>query len=124
MYMIMMMMMMTLLCKISGCIKRRTKLFARWLHGTCIEAPPQRIESEDEPFVVSYFSDIATNSDIVSQVINIQRNIKNTLNSLTRYLMRWKRFRIIWKSDKVSESLCHVAQYLWAHPTAWMIRHY
>ena len=82
-------------------------MFARWLHGTCIEAPPQKIESQDEPFVVSYFSDISSNSEIVSLVVTIQRSIKNTINGLTRYLMRWKRFRIIWKSDKVGESSRH-----------------
>ena len=84
-----------------GCCGGRTKLFARWLHGTCVEAPAQKIDSEDEPFVFSYFPDISTNPDIVTLMVQIQNSIRNTISSLTRYLMRWKRFRPIWKSDKV-----------------------
>ena len=87
-----------------GCIKHRTKSFARWLHGTCVEAPPQKIESEDHLFVFSYFPDISTNPEIVSLVLNIQHSIKNAIANLTRYLMRWKRYRSIWKVDKVGSS--------------------
>jgi len=82
-----------------------TKLFARWLHGTCIEAPPQKIESEDEPFVYSYFFDISANPEILQLVFNIQNSTKSIIASLSRYLMRWKRYRSIWKVDKVRLNL-------------------
>jgi len=87
-----------------GFVKRRTKLFARWLHGTCVEAPPEKIETEDELFVVSYFFDISANPDVLSLVSSIQQSIKKSIASVSRYLMRWKRYRSIWKieSEKVS----------------------
>jgi len=76
-------------------------MFVRWLHGTCVEAPVQKADGDGEPFVFSYFSDISTNPDIVSLLFSVEHNIKKTIGSITRYLMRWKRFRSIWKVDKV-----------------------
>lgn len=67
-----------------------------------MEAPPQKIDSENELFIFSYFPDISTNPDIVTLMVQIQNGIRSTISSLTRYLMHWKRFRIIWKTDKVS----------------------
>jgi len=86
------------------CRVYRTKSFARWLHGTCVEAPPQKIDCEDELFVFSYFSDISTNPDILSLVFSIQQSIKKAIANVARYLMRWKRYRSIWKVDKVSRA--------------------
>jgi len=83
----------------AGC---RTKLFARWLHGTCVEAPAQKLDGENEPVVFSYFLDISTNPDVVELVMQTQNRVRAAISGLTRYLMRWKRFRTIWKSDKVS----------------------
>jgi len=88
-------------CSLVWISETRTKLFARWLHGTCLEAPAQKIDSEDEPFVFSYFPDISANPDVVSLALQIQNGVRSTISSLTRYLMRWKRYRTIWKSDKV-----------------------
>jgi len=78
------------------------------LHGTCIEAPPQRIDSEDELFVVSYFSDIATNPDILALVAVIQQTVRKAIASIARYLARWKRYRSIWKVEKVSVQTFHI----------------
>ena len=79
----------------------RTKVFPRWMHGTCIECPPQKVDGEDEPYVFSFFTDISVDPDVIELVQQIQTNIKNTLTSLTKYLQRWKKFRQIWISDKV-----------------------
>ena len=72
------------------------------MHGTCVEAPAQRVDYEDELFVVSYFSDIATNPDILSLVAAIQQTVRKAIASIARYLARWKRYRSIWKVEKVS----------------------
>ena len=44
---------------------------------------------------------VSANPDIIILVQTIQNNMKNTLTALTRYLTRWKKFRGIWKADKV-----------------------
>ena len=79
----------------------RTKVFPRWMHGTCIECPPQKVEGDDEPYVFSFFTDISVDPVIIELVQLIQTNIKKTLTELTKYLQRWKKFRQIWISDKV-----------------------
>ncbi len=76
-------------------------MFLRWMNGTCIETPPQKIPGEDEPYLFSFFTDISANSEVIELVQTIQNNMKATLTSLTRYLTRWKKYRHIWKVDKV-----------------------
>ena len=72
------------------------------MNGTCIETPPQKIPGEDEPYVFSFFTDISTNPEVIELVQTIQSNMKSTLTCLTRYLTRWKKYRGIWKVDKVT----------------------
>ena len=76
-------------------------MFVRWMNGTCIETPPQKIQGEDEPHVFNFFTDISANPDLTTIVSTFQSNIKSTLTGLTRYLSRWKKFRGVWKVDKV-----------------------
>jgi len=71
------------------------------MNGTCIETPPQKVQGEDEPYVFSFFTDISINPEVIDFVQAIQNNIKNTLTNMTRYLNRWKKYRSIWKVDKV-----------------------
>ena len=78
-----------------------TKSFIRWMNGSCIETPPQKMPNEDEPYLFTFFNDVSANPDIIILVQTIQNNMKNTLTALTRYLTRWKKFRGIWKADKV-----------------------
>ncbi|ESO91629.1 hypothetical protein LOTGIDRAFT_122204, partial [Lottia gigantea] len=77
-----------------------TKLFVRWMNGTCIECPPQKVEGEDEPHVFSFFSDISNNSEILEVCSSIHQSVRRTLTSLARYLIRWKKYKSIWKVDK------------------------
>uniref|UniRef100_A0A8C4WLB8 Dynein axonemal heavy chain 10 n=1 Tax=Gopherus evgoodei TaxID=1825980 RepID=A0A8C4WLB8_9SAUR len=76
-----------------------TKHFVRWMHGTCIDCPPQHAE-EDELITLSFFNDISQNPLIIEQAVLITQNIHKLLNSLTKYLNRWKRYRPLWKLDK------------------------
>ena len=82
----------------------RSKLFVRWMNGSCMETPPQKIPGEDEMFVFSFFSDISATSSVIGMVQMIQNNMKSTLTTLTRYLTRWKKFRRVWKVDKVRDA--------------------
>uniref|UniRef100_A0A670YVL6 Dynein axonemal heavy chain 10 n=1 Tax=Pseudonaja textilis TaxID=8673 RepID=A0A670YVL6_PSETE len=83
---------------IRDCVET-TKLFIRWLHGSCIECPPQQT-GDDEPVIFSFFSDISQNPTVIEQAILITQNMHKLLASLTKYLNRWKRYRPLWKLDK------------------------
>ncbi|NXF47620.1 DYH10 protein, partial [Oceanites oceanicus] len=76
-----------------------TKHFVRWMHGTCIECPPQHIE-EDEVITFSFYSDISQNPLIIEQAVLITQNVHKLLASLSKYLHQWKRYHLLWKLDK------------------------
>jgi len=42
------------LTKLGKNIVESSKLFVRWMHGSCLECPPQIINEDDEPFVFSF----------------------------------------------------------------------
>ncbi|XP_063051673.1 dynein axonemal heavy chain 10 [Engraulis encrasicolus] len=77
-----------------------TKMFTRWMHKTCIECPPQRVEGEDELVVFSFYSDICQHPQVTEQAIAVSQSAQRLLNSVGRYLNRWKRYRPLWKLDK------------------------
>ena len=72
------------------------------MNGTCIECQPQKVEGEDELYQFTFFTDISVNSETIDTVQTIHYNIKNTLTNMQRYLNRWKKYRSIWKVDKVT----------------------
>ncbi|XP_064889438.1 dynein axonemal heavy chain 10 isoform X2 [Columba livia] len=76
-----------------------TKHFVRWMNGTCIECPPQRV-MEDEVITFSFYNDISQNPQIIEQAVLITQNIHKLLASLSKYLNQWKRYQLLWKLDK------------------------
>ncbi|XP_063271579.1 dynein axonemal heavy chain 10 [Prinia subflava] len=76
-----------------------TKHFLRWMHGTCIECPPQRGKA-DEVVTFSFYSDISQSPLITEQAVLITQNVHKLLASLTEYLNQWKRYDRLWKSDR------------------------
>ena len=49
----------------------RTKTFVRWMHGSCLDTPPQKIPGEDELFLFSFFSDVSVTSDVSVAALDI-----------------------------------------------------
>ncbi|XP_030358369.1 dynein heavy chain 10, axonemal isoform X4 [Strigops habroptila] len=88
---------MTIQC-IRDCVEV-TKRFVRWMHGTCIECPPQHIE-EDEVITFSFYTDVSQNPLIIEQAVLIAQNVRKLLSSLSKYLNQWKRYHLLWKLDK------------------------
>ncbi|NXM38867.1 DYH10 protein, partial [Gymnorhina tibicen] len=76
-----------------------TKSFVRWMHGTCIECPPQHVKA-DEVVTFSFYSDVSQSPLIIEQAVLITQNIHKLLASLNEYLNQWKRYDLVWKSDK------------------------
>ncbi|NWX71082.1 DYH10 protein, partial [Alca torda] len=76
-----------------------TKHFVRWMHGTCVECPPQHVE-EDEVITFSFYSDVSQNPLIIEQAVLITQNVHKLLVSLSKYLKQWKRYQLLWKLDK------------------------
>uniref|UniRef100_UPI00398F6830 dynein axonemal heavy chain 10 isoform X2 n=1 Tax=Pristiophorus japonicus TaxID=55135 RepID=UPI00398F6830 len=84
---------------IKDCVET-TKLFVRWMHGTCIECTPQYIDGDDEPIIFSFYSDISQYPQIIDVAVSTSQNLQKLLGSLGKYLNRWKKYRSLWKMDK------------------------
>ncbi|NXI79191.1 DYH10 protein, partial [Rhipidura dahli] len=76
-----------------------TKHFVRWMHGTCIECPPQHIKA-DEVVTFSFYSDVSQSPLIIEQAVLIIGNVNKLLASLNKCLSQWKKYDVVWKSDK------------------------
>ncbi|CAL8247788.1 unnamed protein product [Merluccius merluccius] len=77
-----------------------TKRFVRWMHGTCMECPPQRVSGEDELLTFSFYNEVCQHPQISEQAMALSQNIQRLLCSLGRYLSSWKRYCPLWKLDK------------------------
>ncbi|KAJ3602265.1 hypothetical protein NHX12_030024 [Muraenolepis orangiensis] len=77
-----------------------TKRFMRWMHGTCMECPPQRVGGEDELHTFSFYQDVCQQPQISEQAMAVSQNLQRLLGSLGRYLSSWKRYCPMWKLDK------------------------
>ncbi|NWZ50810.1 DYH10 protein, partial [Haliaeetus albicilla] len=76
-----------------------TKHFVRWMHGTCLECPPQHVD-EDEVITFSFYSDVSQNPLIIEQAVLITQNVHKLMASLSKYSNQWKRYHLLWKLDK------------------------
>ena len=81
-----------------------TKLFVRWMHGTCIETPPQKAEGEDEPVIFSFFTDFSITPSVLDLFLSISKLVQTSLGGVNKYISRWKRYRLLWSRDKVSHA--------------------
>uniref|UniRef100_UPI0037E7F8F2 dynein axonemal heavy chain 10 n=1 Tax=Semicossyphus pulcher TaxID=241346 RepID=UPI0037E7F8F2 len=84
---------------IRDCVES-TKQFVRWMHGTCIECPPQRTGSEDEVIKFSFYTDVWQHPLINESTMKVSQNIQWLLLSVDRYLNHWKRYLPLWRKNK------------------------
>ncbi|XP_040982062.1 LOW QUALITY PROTEIN: dynein heavy chain 10, axonemal [Aquila chrysaetos chrysaetos] len=87
---------MTVQC-IRDCVEV-TKHFVRWMHGTCLECPPQHVDEDESAF--SFYSDVSQNPLIIEQAVLITQNVHKLMASLSKYSNQWKRYHLLWKLDK------------------------
>uniref|UniRef100_A0A8C3NCR8 Dynein-1, subspecies f n=1 Tax=Geospiza parvula TaxID=87175 RepID=A0A8C3NCR8_GEOPR len=76
-----------------------TKHFVRWMHGTCIECPPQHVRA-DEVVTFSFYTDVSQSPLVIEQAVLITQNVQNLLESLRKCLNQWNKYDQLWKSDK------------------------
>ncbi|XP_030593055.1 dynein heavy chain 10, axonemal isoform X2 [Archocentrus centrarchus] len=78
-----------------------TKQFVRWMHGTCIECPPQRVGNEDELVTISFYSDVWQLPQIKESSMTVSQNIQRLLRSVDQYLYHWKDYQVLWEKNKI-----------------------
>lgn len=64
--------------------------------------PPQKISEDEDPVVFSFHSDVVGNQSIIGAISQLNSAITRTFTNLTKWLDTWKKYRPLWKVDKVS----------------------
>ncbi|KAI9009714.1 dynein heavy chain and region D6 of dynein motor-domain-containing protein [Gaertneriomyces semiglobifer] len=89
-----------MMVKLARSIVDATKQFHRWMNGTCIITPPQKVVEDEEPIVFSYHSDVVANQAIIATIGSVNATITKTFGSLTKWLDSWRKFKPLWRVDK------------------------
>ncbi|KAJ3055760.1 Dynein heavy chain 10, axonemal [Rhizophlyctis rosea] len=90
-----------MMVKLVRSIVDATKQFHRWQNGTCIPTPPQKVAEDEEPVVFSFHSDVVASQSIVSMIGVMNQTITRTFGDLNKWLDTWRKYRPLWKVDKV-----------------------
>lgn len=75
----------------------------RWMDGTCIETPPQAVNEDEEPVIFSFYTDISASPQVIKTVLIINQAVHRTFITIGKYLEGWKRYKLLWKLDKVRQ---------------------
>ena len=90
-----------MMVKLTRNIVDSTKLFHRWQNGTCILAPPQKVGEDEDPVVFSFHSDVLANQNIIYTISSLNNTITKTFGTLIKWIDTWRKYRPLWKVDKV-----------------------
>ncbi len=100
-----------------------TKLFVRWMDGTCVETPEQKGPNEDEePVNFTFYWDVASNPAVIKSMLTLNQAIQKAIHGVGRYIEGWRRHASLWKTDKGSvldkfkarDPPCGVSRNWWA----------
>ena len=72
------------------------------MNGTCKECQPVKAEGQDETYLYTYLNDVANLAEIRELAAQIQGNVSKSVQNMKRYLTRWKKYKSLWKADKVA----------------------
>ena len=82
------------------CFFSTVQRFTRWMHGTCMECPPQGGSSEEQLLPLTFYSEVCQVPQISELALMVSQNIQRLLSTLSHYLSSWKRYCPLWKLDK------------------------
>ena len=90
----------------------RTRVFPRWMNGTCLEAPPKVVPEQDEPVHFTFFSDVQLHPTVLELAGTVQHNIQRGVTEVLRYLAGWKRkYKPLWRMQMVRGMVFHTTTF-------------
>jgi dynein heavy chain, axonemal len=90
-----------LIFKLVRSVVDSSRLFYRWLNGTCIIAPPQKIADDSEMFSFTFFNDLSANGNVISLINAINNALAKTFQKVNDWVDVWRKYRPLWKVDKL-----------------------
>ena len=88
-----------------------TKNFPRWLDGSCIEAQPQQVPDQDQPVTFTFFTDVVQHPDVIEIGGAVKDAIHQGVESILACVSVWKRYRLLWRVQRVSEMSINLSMY-------------
>ncbi|KAB0803715.1 hypothetical protein PPYR_00685 [Photinus pyralis] len=78
----------------------RLKSFKRWMNGTCLVCPPQKMDGNEDHFEFTFYDDVMQVPQVNNVISVIQETAYKSILNVHRYIQGWKRFRNLWNFDK------------------------
>ncbi len=69
--------------------------------GSCLEAEPVHVHGMDEPVAFTYFTDVAAHNSVLEHASSVQETIKGGIAALVKQAHYWKKYRALWKMQRV-----------------------
>ncbi len=67
-----------------------------------MECKPVQVAGKDEPYLFSFFSDVSRHPAVLELAQSIQDTIRTGIGELLRLANWWKKYRSLWKLQRVS----------------------
>ena len=85
---------------LNKCVKNlpeSSKMFYRWMRGTCLEAQPQIVNDDEEQYIFSFYQDISQNPYVVDVMVKLNQSIYGVFATMNKYLDGWMQYERDWK---------------------------
>jgi dynein heavy chain len=71
------------------------------MNGSCKECQPVKAEGQDEAYLYTYFPDVVNRPEMRDLASQIHSSVQKTVQNMKRSLIRFKKYKTLWKADKV-----------------------
>ncbi|KAI8916282.1 dynein heavy chain and region D6 of dynein motor-domain-containing protein [Gorgonomyces haynaldii] len=79
-----------------------SKHFHRWMNGTCITTPPQKVNDDEEPLIFSFQQDLIASQSVIALVNMLNQTVNKVFADLQKWVDSWRKYKPLWKVDKVT----------------------
>jgi len=87
--------------KLLKCIVETTsRSFVRWMAGTCVPCPPQKVPGQDDMIIVSFYDDVSAHPQCVRLMLSIKTSLPNTTSHVEKSHRRFARHASLWKDER------------------------
>lgn len=71
------------------------------MFGTCKECQPVKADGQDEAYLYTFFPDVVNRPEMRELAAQIHNNVQKTVSNMKRNLLKFKKYKTLWKADKV-----------------------
>lgn len=73
------------------------------MNGSCKECQPVKADGQDEAFLYTFYHDVVNRPEMRDLAAQIQANVQRNVQNVKKHLLKFKKYKSLWKADKVFE---------------------